>query len=264
MPNAVGAPTISVTTVDQIGEVGPYHMDINAAGANGAIRGPFDVVPVSSTSPTYPILWAHDATRERRIQFEADSEGVTKQGSNADQQASIASKVTALMATASHCHFNRDFRFNSQSTSMQFTSRRTIGGRAWLSIKLASEDQERALVLWSNTTLGSLLYWWHANKQQAGRGTIGKNALGTLPVVDVTQLTAPQLSECKAIFDEFKDQDLNTLHRIANDAVRAQLDREFFTRVFGWDASLFAASGPFELLRHKLGEEPSIVGGRAT
>jgi hypothetical protein len=264
MPNAAAAPPIGITTVDQIGQVGPYHMDINASGANGAIRGPFDVVPVSSGSPTYPILWAHVAARERRMQFEAECEGVTKTGSNPDQTAAIATKVASLMATASNCHFNRDFRFNSQSTSMQFTSRKTIGGRAWLSIKLASEDQERALTLWSNTSLGSLLYWWHANKQQAGRGTIGKNALGSLPVLDVTQLTGAQLSECQTIFNEFVDRDLDTLHRLANDGVRADLDREFFTRVFGWDATLFVPNGPFELLRQKLGEEPSIVGGRTT
>lgn len=58
----------------------------------------------------------------------------------------------------------------SQSTGMQFTPRPTIGGRAWLSIKLPSVELEKALVLWANTSLGLLLRWWHSNKQQSGRG----------------------------------------------------------------------------------------------
>lgn len=36
---------------------------------------------------------------------------------------------------------------------------------------------EAAVALWGNTTLGLLLHWWQANKQQAGRGNIGKTAL---------------------------------------------------------------------------------------
>jgi hypothetical protein len=75
---------------------------------------------------------------------------------------------------------------------MQFTPRRTIGGRAWTSISLTSEDQEKALVLWGNTSLGLLVHWWIANRQQSGRGNITPNVLEILPVLDVTALTADQ------------------------------------------------------------------------
>src|SRR5690606_23590545 len=105
----------------------------------------------------------------------------------------IDAKIKSLWATASHCHFNRDFRFNSQSTGMQYTKARTLGGRAWLSIKLPSDRQEKALTLWGNTSLGVLLYWWFANKQQPGRGSIGKSALDSVLVLDVTKLSGLQL-----------------------------------------------------------------------
>ena len=87
-----------------------------------------------------------------------------------EEQTIVDRKVENIWDTASHCHFNRDFRFNSQSTGMQFTPRKTIGGRAWLSISLSSVDQEKALVVWANTSLGLLLHWWHANKQQREGG----------------------------------------------------------------------------------------------
>ncbi len=189
------ASQIPISTVGGIkAKVGPYHADINGLNANNSIRGPFDISPLASKQvPTYPVLWAHETEIQRNISFGADSEGLPRKNSNPAIQTVIDQKVSDVWATASHCHFNRDFRFNSQSTSMQFTPTRTIGGRAWISIGLKTPEQEKALVLWSNTSLGLLLHWWHANKQQSGRGSIGVNALDNLPILDVTTLTRKQL-----------------------------------------------------------------------
>src|SRR5437588_11431370 len=120
--------------------------------------------------------------------FEGDSEAQHKKGKTQDERELIDMKAAAVWASASHCHFNQNFRFNSQSTAMQFTPRKTIGGRAWTSVSLASEEQEKALVLWGNTSLGLLVHWWHANKQQSGRGNVTPNALGTMPILNVAAL----------------------------------------------------------------------------
>jgi hypothetical protein len=70
---------IPITTVSAIGDIGPYHMDVSGNTASGGVRGPFDLVEVDPASaPTYPILWEHDAERERRLVFEADYEGVPR------------------------------------------------------------------------------------------------------------------------------------------------------------------------------------------
>jgi len=82
----------------------------------------------------------------------------------------------------------------SQSTSMQFTPSKTIGGRAWISIQLANTRVEKALVIWANTTLGLLLNWWHANKQQSGRGSVGKSSLQYL---SIGTINAPFWDICK-------------------------------------------------------------------
>jgi hypothetical protein len=107
---------------------------------------------------------------------------------------------------------------------MQFTSKKTIGGRAWPSIKLASVEQEKALVLWANSSLGLLLHWWHANKQQSGRGTIGISALESLPVLDVTKLSTETLANAVTIFDEMKHKGTASVNEIAQDPVRAEID----------------------------------------
>ena len=157
---------IPITTVEKIGEIGPYHADINGNTSTGGIRGPFTISPLRPHStPTYPVLWSHDANRERTILFDPDCEGLPRKGATPKEQKIVDFKVANVWATASHCHFNRDFRFNSQSTEMQFTPHRSIGGRAWLSIRLSSVQQEMVLVLWGNTSLGLLLHWWHAGFQ---------------------------------------------------------------------------------------------------
>lgn len=259
------ATSIPIATVEKIGEIGPIHRDINGRTPQGGIRGPFDTPPVKPTSvPTYPVLWSHDASRERTMSFDADCEGIPRHGATAAERAALALKVTSVWDSASHCHFNCDFQFNSQSTGMQFTPRRTIGGRAWLSIRLSSVEQEKALVLWANTSLGMLLRWWHSNKQQSGRGNIGKSTLQTLPVLDVSVLNATQLEAAVQIFDAMSGLDLLPLHQIDKDPVRQSLDTRFCLEVLGLPASVVEPGGPLELVRLKLAQEPSIRGGKAT
>jgi hypothetical protein len=254
---------LPISRIGKIGTIGPYHADINWTNANGTIRGPFEILPVvPGTAPTYPVLWTNDAPTQRTLKFEADSEGQAKQGRTAQERDLINRKLAQICATASHAHFNRDFRFNSQATGMQFTSRRTIGGRAWISIKLKSEDQEKALVAWGNTSFGLLLHWWHSNKQQSGRGSIGKLALEDLPVHDVTSLTPAKLKTASAVFDNLRDKPLLPFHEIDKDPVRRQLDERFGREVLGLPAELFQPDGPLELLRMKLAREPSIRGSK--
>jgi hypothetical protein len=127
---------------------------------------------------------------------------------------------------------------------------------------MESSAQEKALTAWGNTSFGLLLHWWHANKQQSGRGSIGKTALQDLPVLDVLALPQERLSVAARIFDEISDKPLRPAHGIDQDAVRRELDERFGREVVGLPASLFGSGGAVELLRQKLAREPSIHGGK--
>jgi len=244
--------------VGKIGQIGPIHRDINGKNPTGEARGPFDIVPLKpKIVPTYPALWAHAAKNQRTMTFGADSEGLARRGHNPKEQAMLDLKIEQVWNSASHCHFNCDFRFNSQSLGMQFTRDKTIGGTAWLSVSLATVEQEKALVLWANTSLGLLLRWWHSNKQQSGRGRIGKSALQTMPVLDVTALTPKQLDAAVTLFDTLCQQPLLPLHELAHDPTRRELDEQFARQVLNLPASVMR---PLELIRLKLSQEPSIRG----
>ena len=145
---------------------------------------------------------------------------------------------------------------------MQFTERKTIGGRAWISIQLPAIELEKALVLWANTTLGLLMYWWHASKQQAGRGSITKTTLATLPILDVTTLSADQLQRAARIFDETCQLPLKPVHELDIDHNRKLLDHRFYSEVLGLPDAILADGGPLDILRHKLSREPSIRGSK--
>lgn len=248
---------------DMTALIGPYHADINWGGSGGKIRGPFKVVPTANPdSVTDPILWAHDANRERTICFGADSEGVVRPGKDPAEQELILEKVNAVRATASNLHFNQNFRFNSQATAMQYTSRKTIGGRAWMSILFPEPRYEIAVALWGNTSLGLLLHWWQANKQQTGRGNIGKSALANCVCLDPSQLSSAQLAASEALLIKLGTTPMRPFNEIADDDARAILDQEFLGGILGLPKNLFIAGGPLDLLRRKLAAEPSIHGNK--
>ena len=254
---------IPITNVRQIGRIGPIHRDVNGRNPDGSIRGPFDIrVLRKGTVPTFPALWAHDADRERTMMFEGDREAIPRQVRSADLQSIINEKAKQVFETASHCHSNLDFQFNAQSTSIQFTNRKTIGGTAWITVKLISIEQEKALVLWGNTLLGMLMFWWHSSKQQAARGRLTKTTLASLPILDVTALSDAQLQQAVQIFDDTCQLPLKPLHELDIDENRKTLDRRFYREVLGLPAAILADGGPLDILRQKLSREPSIRGSK--
>ncbi len=254
---------IRMKTVADIGKTGLYHLDVSKRYSDGTIRGPFEIRTLQKDIyPTYPVLWAHDADRERTMVFEADREGVPFTATTKTDRGAVARKVARVFQTASHCHSNLDFRFNSQSTAMQFTERKTIGGTAWISIQLPIIDHEKALVLWGNTILALLMFWWHASKQQPGRGRLAKTTLDTLPILDITSLSADQLQRAVQIFDDTCQLPLKPLHELDIDENRKRLDRRFYGEVLGLPDAILADGGPLDILRQKLSREPSIRGSK--
>lgn len=131
-----------------------------------------------------------------------------------------------------------------------------------MSIRLASAEHEKALVVWANTSLGILLRWWHSNKQQSGRGNIGKLALQSLPIIDVTALSPKQLAGAANLFDGICQKQLLPVHEIDKDAVRKELDQRFAREVLALPEAIIQPGGALEVLRMKLALEPSIRGSK--
>ena len=243
------APTIPVSTVDRICQIGIN--DVNIVGRGGQTA--FEIVRPAPSAATYPMLWGHDAGRETHLIVGPDSEGRIK--------TNRADRAAEIWATRSHAHHNRGFRFNSQPLAVAFTERQTIGGRAWPNVRFESRAHEIAYTLWGNGTLGLVLYWWHSSRQQSGRGNMPISAIRTMPTLDVTRLAPEQLAVAGAIFDDMRDAEFLPANEAYRDDSRRELDRRVLTEMLGLSESILQ---PLDLLRLKWCSEPSVHGGKNT
>ena len=104
-----------------------------------------------------------------------------------------------------------------------------------------------------------LSYWWHSNRQQAGRGRTTIRSAETLPVLDFHTLSDDQLATAKAIFDEFRDLELKPAYLADADQNRALLDRRVVCDLLGFGDDIYQA---VRLLAAKWCAEPSVHGGK--
>ena len=246
LPGSPSALELKTALLGVVGKLGLVHRDITGPPP----RGPFTKTTASPTA-TYPALWNHDAKNETRMVCTADSSLRVRPG--------MEEKATRVWETASHAHITLDFRFNSQPLATAMTEQKSIGGRAWPNVTFPDRRFEYALAVWCNSTLGLLSFWWHANRQQAGRGTTTIRAVETLPVLDLRTLTAEQLLTAEAIFNEFRDTELLPAYLADADPHRALLDRYVVCDLLGFDEDTYRA---VRRLAAKWCAEPSVHGGK--
>ena len=230
-----------------LGDTGLVHRDLN--GANG--RGPFSIHPLSEQRvPTYPALWAHNQHRERHLEVLPDREARVRPGQAAAAQAKWSQ-------TASRLHFTLDFTMNSQSLAACLTPEPCIGGRAWPNFLVADDLWEPLLVLWTNSTLGLMLWWWQGSRQQPGRASSSLSRLPTLTVLDPRALTQAQLTHAQHIYDDFKGRVFLPAHEAYQDDTRQDLDRMVLVELLGMPVEILPE---LELLRRQWCEESSVYG----
>ena len=254
LPRQSAPITIPVTRLGDIADRGPHDRDISGA----APRGPFSVRSIHPDEiPTYPALWAHSASRERRLVVQPDSCGDVRADSK-------ARAIKLWNRAASRLHANRDFQLNSQSLAMCLTPEESLGGRAWPNVISRKSRYEIPLLLWCNSTLGLLMHWWKGTRQQSGRANMTITAIPDLPVLDPRELSADQLDHCESIFDNLEDCEFLPANEAYRDEARKDLDRLL---LFGITSVLQLDSGieeSLDLLRDQWCAEPSVHGGKGT
>ena len=247
LPGESAAANLRTARLGAVGELGLYHIDITGP----APRGPFTRAAASPTA-TYPALWGHDAANETRIVCAPDSQLIVKQG--------MEDKAVRQWATATRSHVNRDFRFTSQPLAVAITERVSMGGRSWPNVAFPDARFDYPFALWSNCTLGLLMYWWHSSRQQDGRGLTTVRAAANLVTLDFRALTDEQLDIARSIFDDFRERELQPAYLADADPNRALLDRLVLRDLLGFDDAVYQA---VRRLAAKWRSEPSVHGGKA-
>lgn len=169
--------------------------------------------------------------------------------------------VTVWNASASRLHFNRDFQINSQSLTACLTPAKAIGGRAWPNFSPEREEWILPLVLWSNTTLGLLAFWWAGTRQQQGRACLTITQLPQLTVLDTRTLNKDQCAQAADIFERFKKREFLPANEAYRDDVRQDLDRAVLVDMLRLPDGVMES---LAILRDQWCAEPSVHGGKKT
>ena len=246
LPAELDARVLLVTQLKQIGQRGVDHQLL----VSDAHKGPFTKAPASPTA-TFPALYNHSSQSEKFMVCKPDMALQVKPG--------MEQRAVELWGTASRAHLTLDFRFTSQPLAAAITEYKTIGGTAWPNVTFPNTRFDYPFALWCNSTLGLLLFWWYASRQQDGRGRTTIVAIESLPILDLRTLTDEQLSTAQDIFDDFRHRDLMPAYLADADPNRALLDRRVICDLLGFDQDTYRA---VRRLSAKWCAEPSVHGGK--
>lgn len=249
--------SLPLTSLGEIGTRGLLHRDISGKerNADGLPRGPFDIRDRAQNGrPAFPALWQHKARQETTLIMRPDREGVPRTGCG-DRAVAVWNQ------TATRLHFNQDFQLNSQPLAACYTTELSIGGRAWPNFRTTRKSWEKALALWSNTTLGLISFWWIGTRQHLGRACITLSVLPELTVLDPRELKRDQITKAGQLFRQFQSQALLPANEAYRDETRKELDRAMLVDLLGLPRTVL---GDLDLLREQWCCEPSVHGGQNT
>ena len=234
-----------------IGQRGIYHANISWHEP----QRPFKRIKwTGKGSCEYPALWAHDAKRERQLNVLPD----TRLKPHPDF---IEKAVEIWNQYSSRFHLNRDFRLNSQPLAACITHEESIGGTAWPNFIFHERSWEIPLVLWMNTTLGLMSFWWIGTRQQDGRARLSLKKHPELVTLDPRNLSNSQIALASEIFNRFVEKEFLPANQAYEDRTRQELDQAVLVELLGLSQSIAES---LSILRYQWCSEPSVHGGKST
>jgi len=129
----------------------------------------------------------------------------------------------------------------------------TIFGNTWWSVqtKGLTLEQEKALLLWLNSSLGLLLYFGHRVVTRSAWMQMKQPAWQSMPVLDVRKLSSIQLTDLSADYDRLSGKALEPLADLKSDPVRIEIDSTIARRLKLPDLTF---------IRELLDREPGLTG----
>ena len=205
----------SMTTIQQLFDVGPTHHLIGYVSGNDAI-GAFEMFPVASETDAIGndrSLWAANATSQRCLVVSPTHKGVPV-GDNCD----------AMRARQGHLFYARNMRWTSQSLLTAVTRYRVMGGSSWTALQHGDLRVCKAFSLWANSSPGMILHWTRGQRTHSGRSRTQIGALRQIPCPDLNQLDDSALDYAESRFDELSGRQLRPACQAHADKARIEID----------------------------------------
>ena len=237
--------SIPITRLEEICEVGPYHMQIK-----NPKHGLFDIVDtVDPTREGSPAIWHHRADRITSLETGANAMLRARAGKDSNLQSEMLARAGRLQLAGELGHA-------PQRLAAVLTEEGMLGVSSWITLKpkRPSGGKEEALCLWLNCTLGLLLRIVHANRPYLGRSRMPHELARTLPLLDVDGFSNDQLEAARELFMRLRHKQLLGFSELGSDPVRRELDHRFFKEVLG-----YSAADDLDSLARMLNREPTLT-----
>jgi hypothetical protein len=170
----------------------------------------------------HPAFWGHEAQKVRTISQEPSAHLIPRTKAAKNRKLKDASAVWSKSARV--LLVERLWPITHHVLAVGFKEQ--VLGNTWWAFKgqKISAAQEKALLLWLNSSLGLLLYFGRRVTTRSAWMQMKKPAWLAMPVLDVHQLKPDELSKLAKLYDKVSKQQLAPLAQLSTDAVRISID----------------------------------------
>jgi hypothetical protein len=233
IPGESKAVKLPLRRLGDLGTLGPDPRDV------------YDGFYVTSTTTPYRAQWGAKSvyTLERSPNMYLEPLSKPRPGRK------VLRKVDDLWPKASRVLLTQRPRLNTKAVTAIRVSHRVLADVWWPLVfkdKTNIDQREKALVIWLNSTPALVLLVGHREETQGPWVQFKKPVLENLPVLDVQALDKSAVEALASVFDAVSKRQMRPFPRMANDPVRAEIDR-VVSHVLG----LPSLDGLREMLSHE-------------
>lgn len=237
MPGRRGLAAVPLKPLGDFVLLGPDRRDIH------------DGFNVSQHPTSFPAFWGHDAQAITTLQQEPNAFLMPLAVAKDSRPLRLAEDLWSL---SGRIMLAERIWLKSQNLVCLRVSQNVLSNTWWpmsMLEKFQKDEFEKAIVLWSNSTLGLILLLAHRQETRGAWIDFKKPVLSALPVLDLGGLSGGQLAQLAAAYDEVCREGLRPFPEMDRDPVRARID-----------AAIEKALGlpDFSILRQLLAREPVV------
>jgi len=194
----------------ELGELGPDRRDIH------------DGFQLAKSETSFPAFWGHDAPLVTTLAQSPNQYlsplAKAKPGRN-------LRKVNDLWPKAGCILLAERLRLNTQRLIAVRLQNKVLSNVWWpFALKNGNEQEEKALTLWLNSTIGLITFLIHREETEGAWVDFKKPVLTALPVLAVRNLKADQLKVLSNTYDRLCKEELLPFPHMAHDPTRQAID----------------------------------------
>ena len=225
---------IALCALQNLGKLGFDRRDIH------------DGFTLAGSRTSYPAFWGHDAEAVLSM-AQRPNRYLTPRARAA--RGRPLRRASDLWQKAGQVLIAERLWLNTMRLTAVFVDRKVLSNVWWSFAATIPEGEQKALVLWLNSTLGLLTLLGHRAETRGAFIGFKKPVLERMPVLDVQNIHKQALQKLAGAFDQLADESLLPFPEMDHDATRAAIDK----------AVADALGLPdFGILRELLAREPIV------